>query len=370
VLHLEDNFFRSIPNLTYPRNLIELSVGNGDMKSADLPSSLQLLTSLRTFSVSVIGNPLKIDKNYFKWLTKNIKKLAVVDGSVVELGDSDRCLFSDLQEFIWDTREAGLSELQETLRSLTRCSKLTAMVLYIFHEVPTLPANAFESLKYLKLQNLTLDFSLQTSVIYAGAFPYMPDLHHLSLYVITLKELQDTLSGMTNLLTFRMENEEMEMLPRFELPALREFTMSYSEGFQVCTGGIFIHTNLTSLDLSGNSLQRIESDCLDGLHNLETLDLSRNKISSIDSSVFEDVPNLLFLNLHDNHLDTLYPCFLSPLHRLHSLDLSFNRIMCLMESVEQEPCFSSLGSLHKLDISRNSLGKCLAIPISIALSMA
>jgi Leucine-rich repeat (LRR) protein len=111
-------------------------------------------------------------------------------------------------------------------------------------------------------------------------------------------------------------------------------------------------TNLTSLDLSQNALEKIEKGCLTGLSNLQNLDLSDNQIWFLNPRAFDDVPNLKFLYLNSNHFDSLDTAAFNRLVSLHTLDVSSNAIKEIQGSF-----YSEWKSLQKLDLSHNSLGR-------------
>lgn len=61
-------------------------------------------------------------------------------------------------------------------------------------------------------------------------------------------------------------------------------------------------TSLQQLDLSGNSLVRLEADCLVGLGSLQTLDMSGNTISALPRGVFKSLGSLTSLDLSKNDI--------------------------------------------------------------------
>jgi Leucine-rich repeat (LRR) protein len=352
-LHLYGNGFRLTPNVTYPSSLTELSIGSD---SPELPSSFQQLTSLRIFHF--YASALKINHTDLKWLPANVETLIIDGAATIKIGDGVFCRYTRLQEFTWTTIETDLSGLQETLESLNGCRSLTVLNLFIHSNLSVLPANTFSGLKGLRLQNLSLLFS-QISIILAGAFPEMPHLRHLTLNTPELDEIQDSLSGMTHLQTLWMSVDRKRKLPIFYLPSLEELTL-FGFDAEVCTGGIFLSTNLTYLDLSRDGLNKLEGDCFMGLHDLKTLDLTENQITFDDPDMFRNVSNLTNLNLCATGLTST--CYILPLVRLRTLDLSYNSITEIDTDMEQTYCLSRFTYLEKLDMGHNMLGPLFAVP--------
>ena len=63
--------------------------------------------------------------------------------------------------------------------------------------------------------------------------------------------------------------------------------------------------DITSLDLSGQSIASLAAGDFDGLHTLETLDLSGNTLASLPAGLFDELYMLRTLHLKDNRLTTL-----------------------------------------------------------------
>jgi len=117
-----------------------------------------------------------------------------------------------------------------------------------------------------------------------------------------------------------------------------------------------IHTmnlsDLTRLDLSGNSLSEISDGSFRTLVALVRLNLCRNAIGTVDEDAFRGLDRLEFLDLSDNRLADLPDSALAPLYSLQKLDLSGNQLQVLGAR-----WFESLDRLRELDISRNGLAR-------------
>jgi len=117
-----------------------------------------------------------------------------------------------------------------------------------------------------------------------------------------------------------------------------------------------IHTmnlsDLTRLDLSGNSLSEISDGSFRTLVGLVRLNLCRNAIGTVDENAFRGLDRLESLDLSDNRLADLPDSALAPLYTLQKLDLSGNQLQVLGAR-----WFESLDRLRELDISRNGLAR-------------
>ena len=87
-------------------------------------------------------------------------------------------------------------------------------------------------------------------------------------------------------------------------------------------------SNVTSLDLSYNSLDQIPELCFQDCKVLKTLSLKSNQLDRLENKTFEGLANLIFLNLDNNALlkngELSDPDFLSPLLKLQELHLQTN----------------------------------------------
>ena len=83
--------------------------------------------------------------------------------------------------------------------------------------------------------------------------------------------------------------------------------------------------NLTALDLSGNSLQKIAAKSFVGLKNLTELVLDNNQIEKIETDAFSTLDNLEKLSLAKNQLSKIEKNALRNLKKLIYFDLSYNQ---------------------------------------------
>ena len=81
---------------------------------------------------------------------------------------------------------------------------------------------------------------------------------------------------------------------------------------------------MRELDLSDNSIQKVDARVFKGLRSLTVLTLANNQISDLPQGLFEDCTALSRLNLHQNDLKKEAFTELNRLVRLSSIDLSGN----------------------------------------------
>lgn len=108
--------------------------------------------------------------------------------------------------------------------------------------------------------------------------------------------------------------------------------------------------NIQSLDLSHNSLRRINPNAFNRLKKLTALSLQNNLIDQLEDSALAGLSQLRLVNMSSNKLVALPPTIFKWNPTLGEINLSNNSISALSPQV-----FSGLTSLLSLDISRNTL---------------
>ncbi|XP_072240918.1 toll-like receptor 3 isoform X1 [Leuresthes tenuis] len=108
-------------------------------------------------------------------------------------------------------------------------------------------------------------------------------------------------------------------------------------------------TNITSLDMSHNRLSRIPPDSLNRYSGLLHLNVSYNSITKLDGALCQSLPLLQTLNLEHNEVHWLKKEDLSHCTGLIRLNMGCNRL-----KLQGEP-FSVLQNLKFLDVSMNRL---------------
>jgi Leucine-rich repeat (LRR) protein len=246
VLNLAGNPFRNFPNVTYPRSLTELWLSSVCIESAELPYDFQNLNSLRILRLYVGDNVRKIDSNDLKWLPSGIETFDITGGTFIGLGNSTHCPYFRLTEFSWTVMidSVDVLELEETFESLSRCSMLSLLNLSFLGDVSELPANTFKGLENLDIRDLTLFFR-RPSVLREGTFQYFSHLQDDESLVLCFNcEIEDSLSGLTNLTYLGLIYGPLTKLPQFDLPSLQQLEISDqsepTEEHQVCSGSKFL----------------------------------------------------------------------------------------------------------------------------------
>ena len=118
-------------------------------------------------------------------------------------------------------------------------------------------------------------------------------------------------------------------------------------------------SNLTNLDLQGNSLTSLPADIFEGLSKLEQLALFLNSLSTVPAGVFDGLSNLRTLDMSRNQrlvgfwyqktLSSLPAGVFGDLTSLTRLDLGVNALSSLPSGT-----FSKLTSLTRLDLAANN----------------
>ncbi|GIY50247.1 hypothetical protein CDAR_319191 [Caerostris darwini] len=108
------------------------------------------------------------------------------------------------------------------------------------------------------------------------------------------------------------------------------------------------------------SITSIEDDSLEGMAtDLESLDLGQNRLERVPSAAFEGLVNLASLNLNYNHLEVLHAEAFRGLISLLRLSLFGNRIRAV-----DELAFEGVGgNLTQLNLGDNRLGSVPARPL-------
>lgn len=104
------------------------------------------------------------------------------------------------------------------------------------------------------------------------------------------------------------------------------------------------------LDLSGNSIRRVDYAVFQALSSLERLNLAHNRINQIDEGAFSNLTSLRFLNLSMNSLGSLDGQMLMGLVNLEKLSLSGNRLARLDNGT-----FGEMPALKSIDLGDNPL---------------
>ncbi len=183
---------------------------------------------------------------------------------------------------------------------------------------------ALSNVKYLSLEKNKLG-------VIDGAFNLLGTLQVLELADNMIGKLSEmTFMGMDSLISLDLSGNKIRKL----------------------SPGVLKNQYLNEVNMSGNSLEELETGTFSDLSILEVLDLSGNRISSIQDGAFDNIPRLKRLLISDNELSSYRGDYFVDHGTndtdLHTLDLSGNQITYLYpESFSRHP------QLAAIDFSQN-----------------
>ncbi|XP_070151396.1 toll-like receptor Tollo [Polyergus mexicanus] len=163
------------------------------------------------------------------------------------------------------------------------------------------------------------------------------------------------LAGLESLRVLNMSSNRLVALPPelfAETKELRELILSNNSLAVLAPELLDSLEQLYDLDLSGNELTShwVKRGTFSQLIRLVNLDLSFNSLTRIDAYVFKHLTNLQILKLERNNIDTLFDGCFASLVNLHTLTLSHNKI------VKFEPAYTiGPGALQQLFLDSNRL---------------
>ncbi|XP_015178999.1 PREDICTED: slit homolog 3 protein-like [Polistes dominula] len=222
----------------------------------------------------------------------------------------------------------------------------------------TLPAELFCPVASLSRLNLTRN-KLQDATALGFAdrlHSCTPNLQSLDLSGNDLGALPDrTLAGLPSLTVLKLQENAISAVGDHALaglPNLRSLNIS-SNKLVALPPELFAKTKeLRELILSNNSLSVLAPGLLDALEELQLLDLSGNELNSrwVNRDTFSRLGNLLVLDLSFNTLTKIDSRVFEGLYNLQILKLEHNEIDMLLDG-----CFASLTNLHTLTLSQNKI---------------
>ena len=133
-------------------------------------------------------------------------------------------------------------------------------------------------------------------------------------------------------------------------PAVRDELVSLISGVDDCVGVTATHlANITSIDLSSQSIADLKAGDFAGLTALMELNLAGNSLTSLPAGVFDGLTSLTSLSLDDNGLESLHDDVFADLTSLTLLTLNDNALNMLPNDV-----FKPLTELTDLRLLGNS----------------
>jgi Leucine-rich repeat (LRR) protein len=166
---------------------------------------------------------------------------------------------------------------------------------------------------------------------------------------------QDTLTGIeSSLVELDLSFNALNFAPKFGFPKLAKLDLSRNNISRLQEEPFGVLQSLRYLNLSDNSLERINSDAFQqvgdkGSLTLEVLDLSNNMIKDVQPGSFK-LKNIIALDLHANMLKEITTGVFVEMPELRFLDLSANDIYSMKPA-----SFDQLGRLIVLKLDENNL---------------
>lgn len=160
-----------------------------------------------------------------------------------------------------------------------------------------------------------------------------------------------TFSTYGNLKTLNISNVGLEIFDVIHGAENLEAVFAKFNKFTEIPSGLFTHSkNLVQLDLSHNSIDRIDPFAFADLARLKNLNVSWNKITTILPTLFNNQVNLEILDLSHNQLNVLDAQLFNQVLNLVSLDLSHNQFKRINFEL-----FSGLINLLSMNLNGNQL---------------
>uniref|UniRef100_A0A8D0GD74 TLR4 interactor with leucine rich repeats n=1 Tax=Sphenodon punctatus TaxID=8508 RepID=A0A8D0GD74_SPHPU len=221
-----------------------------------------------------------------------------------------------------------------------------------YNRIRTLHPKAFERL--LRLEELYLGNNLLVELAPGTLSP----LAKLRILYVNANEISHlsavSFAGLGSLVKLRLDGNALGSLGESTFSGLSNLLYLHLEANRIrwlSLGSFAGLAKLRFLDLSGNQQSSLRHpDTFRPLHSLSTLLLSGNSLQELGSGLFQHLPTLTKLSLSGNQLAQLAPDAFTGLGALKELRLEGNLLSQLSPTL-LEP----LGSLEALDLSRNEL---------------
>ncbi|XP_059057262.1 toll-like receptor 6 [Achroia grisella] len=216
----------------------------------------------------------------------------------------------------------------------------------------TLPPEMFQSSRDIKQIHLNKNW---LSVLAPTLFEGLDQLHTLDLSVNQLTSEwinADTFSGLVRLIVLNLSHNsitKIDALLFHDLNSLQYLNLEYNYISHLVDGVFSNLRNLYLLSLAHNNITKVNSSDFANLYVLNQLLLDGNRITKIDLRSFENITKLHDLGLSGNHLSEV-PEAIKTLRFLIYLDLSMNRITKVSTSN-----FKSLDDLYRLQLAGNKI---------------
>ncbi|XP_078605934.1 leucine-rich repeat-containing protein 4C-like [Branchiostoma floridae x Branchiostoma japonicum] len=247
------------------------------------------------------------------------------------------------------------------------------------NKIKTLGRGQFRSLTNLNTLELSAN---EISEIEPGAFIGLGDLRTLELNNNRLTSIDGAIfQGLTRLNNLGLRNNPIYCLPKYAfsyVPSLKFLDLGRLFKLQAISKNAFaglknlVYLNMTecnlvtvphlkhlesleNLDLSRNSIDKLETDNLAELKGLGSLRMPSNLLSEIEQDSFEDLGSLRELDLSDNYLTILPFGLFSNMRALTKVNLGGNPWNCTCEVTW---LVTWLRRKTRSDPTRESCGRC------------
>lgn len=249
------------------------------------------------------------------------------------------------------------------------------------NKLMALHENAFEALKGLRVLNVRgnrlellvdrqlasleqlrhLDVSQNNIVEMAGqVFGTTRQLEYIDLSQNRLKELPASLTGMTELRTLDISNNQLATIAVdmfSSLGRLEELRVANNRVRTLQRGALRGLPHLEYLDLSSNELAVIEPNAIRNLPQLKELVLADNQLEELGDRVCEDLPNLQVLCFGAFHM--IINKYIYCPHRFQAVHLQHNKLQHLSSAT-----FFRSPSIVYLNVSLNNFASLQHIGIA------
>ncbi|XP_045123906.1 chaoptin-like [Portunus trituberculatus] len=369
---ISDNAFRGLESTL---QTLDLSYNN----LSSIPSqAIDNLASLRSLSIS--NNKLSLDPteafNGFRYTLQYLNLL----------GDNMGSIPMDKLKEMRNVRTLGLSTLPDTSLSKKDFKGFGPAVekLYLMKNgITGVSANAFEHVPGVKILDLSNNrigsFDNEAFANIGGGLEELRLSSGLSMsqlppqpmqYLITLRELDLSNNALTkvsgecfrymrNLHTLNMQDNKIDHLTRNHFqgnfhPYLESIQLSFNSISKIEPTTFHDYKNLKYLYLDDNQITTIERSGFSNLEKLEHLDLEGNNIRTLGYEAFQNMPKLRYLDLSFNEMDNLNLDAFDQVGTLSTLtiDASHNRIPFLKLNGSM---WNSYASIKMIDFSHNNI---------------
>lgn len=205
-----------------------------------------------------------------------------------------------------------------------------------------------------EINNLDLSWNELRVIPENWAVSKLRRLQHLSLQHNNISELSsETLTGLNALRTLNLSCNHIDQIPSDFFASskeLREIWLQNNELYELPKGVFHQLEQLLVLDLSKNLLtsHHINNETFAGLIRLVVLNLSHNSLTRLDAKTFEKIFFLQVLNLRNNSIGYIEDSTFASLYNLYELNLAENRLHTLNDKL-----FNGLKVLSKLTLNNN-----------------